>query len=53
MSWICKQHGKDCQSYVTAIVRDWEKAGYTPATVPKEQERFKKCVEWILNDKKI
>ncbi len=45
--WICRQHGKDCQSYVTDIVEKWNERGYKPGNIPKDQQQFEKCVEWV------
>ena len=50
MHWECKQHGKDCRSYVEEIADTWNKKGYTPNTLPKEEQQFLKCVVWKKGD---
>ena len=48
--WECAQHGQGCNSYVQGIVDKWNKAGYTPKTIPKDQLQFKKCVRFVRGD---
>ncbi len=54
MVWVCKQHGKECRSYVVSICKDFNDWGITPKTVGKlddETMQLLKCVKWIEEKK--
>lgn len=45
--WECRQHGKDCKSYVTSIVEEWNQKKIHPNNIPEDQKQFEKCMRWI------
>lgn len=48
--WVCKQHGDSgCKTYVTSIVEEWNRKGWTPDNLPTDPEdlQFLKCLEWV------
>jgi len=48
--WVCRQHGKNCRSYVAAIVNRWNRAGYTPDTLPDSEKHWLCLVMWQEDD---
>ena len=50
--WVCKQHGKNCHSYVVGICEELNRAkiktvGQAKKFYGKEFERLAKCVKWV------
>jgi len=48
--WVCRQHGKECKSYVVGICKDFNDWKITPETTGKldaETRQFLKCVKWV------
>jgi len=51
MVWICKKHGKACQSYVKGICEEFNDKKITPKNIDKFKEdsvqEFKDLVKWV------
>jgi hypothetical protein len=51
MTWVCKQHGKACQSYVVGMCEELNLAGVKTIAEAKKfygkkNEAFVKCIKW-------
>jgi len=49
--WICRQHGKNCRSYVEADLINLNEKKITPKDLEKfpktEREYYEKVLKWI------